>query len=323
MERVNDQGWVISTPNQQGKGRRMGQRDIVDWPKGERDGYVFTEINTVVNAFHLRALRQMADILDAVGSEKAAALCHQQYQQGAMRFHEALWMPEKGCFRDGVGTDHAAAHATFFPLAFGLVPDRDRGAAVKFLKTKGMACSVYGAQYLMEALFENGAADYAIELMLADSDRSWKHMVNSGTTITWEAWDQKYKPNQDWNHAWGAAPSNLLPRYVLGVEPAEPGWSRARIEPRFGGLEFAQGKVPTPVGPIEVFWERSRKKFQFICNIPQGMEADVSLPNPGEGARLRRHDLLVAVPHELGGEERLRFKLKSGRHVIEFLPAAP
>ena len=27
-------------------------------------------------------------------------------------------------------------------------------------------------------------------------------MVESGTTITWEAWDMKCKPNQDWNHAW-------------------------------------------------------------------------------------------------------------------------
>ena len=22
------------------------------------------------------------------------------------------------------------------------------------------------------------------------------------------------KPNQDWNHAWGAAPANLLPRFL-------------------------------------------------------------------------------------------------------------
>ena len=52
-------------------------------------------------------------------------------------------------------------------------------------------------------------------------------MVESGTTITWEAWDQKYKPNQDWNHAWGAAPANLLPRFVLGAQAA-----RARLAAR-------------------------------------------------------------------------------------------
>jgi len=39
--------------------QQMGKNDIVDWPQGERDGYVFTPVNTVVNAFHLHALAYM------------------------------------------------------------------------------------------------------------------------------------------------------------------------------------------------------------------------------------------------------------------------
>lgn len=39
-------------------------------------------------------------------------------------------------------------------------------------------------------------------------------MIDQGSTITMEAWSLKAKPNQDWNHAWGAAPANLLPRYL-------------------------------------------------------------------------------------------------------------
>jgi len=35
---------------------------IVDWPNVERDGFVFTSVNTVVNAFYCRNLQQMADI---------------------------------------------------------------------------------------------------------------------------------------------------------------------------------------------------------------------------------------------------------------------
>lgn len=72
--------------------------------------------------------------------------------------------------------------------------------------------------------------------------RSWRHMVDSGSTISWEAWDHKYKPNHDWNHAWGAAPANLLPRFILGVEATKPGWSHARIRPFPGDLAFAKGR---------------------------------------------------------------------------------
>ena len=98
-------------------------------------------------------------------------------------------------------------------------------------------------------------------------DRSWRHMVESGTTITWEAWDQKYKPNQDWNHAWGAAPANQLPRWVLGAQPLAPGWTRALIRPNPGRLRFAEGKIPTPRGPIWVSWCHGATFQLHACRI--------------------------------------------------------
>ena len=46
--------------------------DIVDWPKGERDGYVFTPVNTVVNAFHFAALQRLTDIARALDKQDDA-----------------------------------------------------------------------------------------------------------------------------------------------------------------------------------------------------------------------------------------------------------
>jgi hypothetical protein len=137
---------------------------------------------------------------------------------------------------------------------------------------------VYAAQYYLEGLFEHGKGARAVELIAAGNDRSWRHMVESGTTITWEAWDQKYKPNQDWNHAWGAAPANLLARYILGVSPAAAGWATAWIRPMPSDLRFARGKVPTPRGPIQVDWERSGATFRISIRLPDGMPARVELP---------------------------------------------
>ena len=45
------------------------QGDLVDWPAGERDGFVFTSVNTVVNAFHLRTLALMAELATAIGRD--------------------------------------------------------------------------------------------------------------------------------------------------------------------------------------------------------------------------------------------------------------
>ena len=192
-------------------------------------------------------------------------------------FQHLLFDPAKGAYRDGEGTDHMSQHASLFPLAFGLVPAEQIPAVVNSVQKRGMACSVYAAQYLMEGLFANDAGTRALELITAPTDRSWRHMVESGTTITWEAWDMKYKPNQDWNHAWGAAPANLLPRFVLGAEPLTAGWKQARIRPQTGTLSFAKGKIPTPLGPITVDWE-NRSSFQMKLSLPDGMTARLELP---------------------------------------------
>lgn len=253
------------------------RHDIVDWPKGERDGYVFTEINTVVNAFHIEAIEQMAELARAIGKHSDAKAFEARAELARTSFQKNLFDETVGIYRDGVGTDHSSIHANFVPLAFGLVPDEKRAGVIAWLEGRGMQCSVYAAQYFMEALFRNGADKRAIELILADGDRSWKHMVNSGTTISWEAWDLKYKPNQDWNHAWGAAPANLLPRYVLGVEAAAPGWRVADIRPCTGGLQFARGRVPTPLGPVEIDWKNGAT-FELSVALPDGMTAKIDLP---------------------------------------------
>ena len=99
-----------------------------------------------------------------------------------------------------------------------------------------MACSVYFAQYLLEAFCEAGRADIAVKLMTAKGDRGWLGMMDFGSTVSMEAWNVKAKPNLDLNHAWGAAPLNIVSRYILcttfikiiGIEPGSECLSVAR-----------------------------------------------------------------------------------------------
>jgi alpha-L-rhamnosidase len=262
---------------------QVKKTDIVDWPKNERDGYVFTPRNTVVNAFHLRAMSLMGAMARALGKDDEAEGFESSVRAGHQIFQQTFFDSETGLYKDGVDTGHSSLHANLFPLAFELAPEGGRVKIAEWMANRGMGCSVYAAQYLLAGLFENGADRQAVELITADNDRSWRHMVESGTTITWEAWDMKYKPNQDWNHAWGAAPANLLSRFVLGAQPLAPGWKRARIVPRVGNLAFAKGKVPTPMGPVFVDW-KNNKTFTLSLVLPKGMKAQVGLPMGGKSA---------------------------------------
>ena len=67
--------------------------------------------------------------------------------------NEKLFDKTTGAYVDGEGTTHSSLHANMMPLAFGIVPEDRKQSVLDFIKSRGMACSVYGAQYLMDALY--------------------------------------------------------------------------------------------------------------------------------------------------------------------------
>lgn len=269
--------------NKAGEDGLLRASGVVDWPAGERDGYndgvvdphqkqqVGPEVNTVVNAFYYNALRSMGTLSKALNKIEDAKEFEAKAKQVYDAFNSKFFDAARGIYVDGVGSSHASLHANMFALAFHLVPtDREKKVA-DFVQSRGMACSVYGAQYLLEGLFESGRDDDAISLMTSKSERSWWHMIELGSTMTLEAWDAKYKPNLTWNHAWGSAPANIISRYVLGVRPLEPGYKKILIAPQIGSLKFVRGKVPTPLGPVAV----SIQNEQLSIEIPDGATAEV------------------------------------------------
>lgn len=280
---ANQEGLLVSHPN----GTHQTSKDIVDWPPVERDGYEFKDVNTVVNAFHYLNLNQMADIASVLGYTQDATEFTKQAAQLFRVFNQELFDYSTGLYIDGVGSSHSSAHANILPLAVGLVPKERVPKVVEYVKSKGMAVSVYFAQYLLEAMYRHGHQDHAFRLLTSKDLRSWYNMLRVGSTITLEAWDDQFKPNQDWNHAWGAVPGNITARYILGVQPLTAGFEQVAIAPHFDGLDYAQGTVPTIRGPINIAWSKlpldSQKPQSIIgkllIRVPGNTKAHVTLPS--------------------------------------------
>ncbi len=265
-----------------------GIRDLVDWPPGsftaggtgERDGHEMLPINTVVNAFHYRALILMSRIAGVLGKLEDQDRFGRQATKVMATLNRVLFDTVRGVYVDGEGSTHASLHSNMFMLAFGAVPPERVGAVLAFVKSRGMACSVYGAQHLLDALYRCGEAEAALDLLTATHDRSWHHMIEAGSTMTWEAWDWRYKNNLDWNHAWGAAPANIIMRRLMGVRPLTAGFEQVLIQPQPGTLRFAAAKVPTCRGPVQVAFENEPgKAFTLKITIPDNMTARVGLPH--------------------------------------------
>jgi hypothetical protein len=234
---------------------------LIDWPWEERDGYEFAEMNLVPHVFLHGAYLAMNELEPNCGYDLKAA----KLREDIVR----LFRRSDGRYCDNSESEHMAIHSAMFAVAWDAALESDYAFLADAMSKKGMACSVYGAQFLLDACFKAGAAQHAIDLMRADNDRSWLGMMRQGSTISMEAWNNAAKPNQDWNHAWGAAPANVIPRRLAGIRPIANGFKKFVFDPQPGDIADFYMKHPTPLGSIEA--EYSNGKAQLI--VPEGSEA--------------------------------------------------
>ncbi len=249
-------------------------KDIVDWPKGERDNYEMLKVNTVVNAFYYQNLIIMSKIAGAIGETKDSIMYIAKAEAVKKSINNKLFDRETGLYVDGLGSKHSSLHANMFPLAFEIVPESHSETIIEFIKLKGMACSVYGAQYLLEGLCKYDETEYALQLITDTAgNRNWFNMIRVGSTMTLEAWDIEYKRNLDWNHAWATAPANIIVRYLWGITPETPGFKTIRIAPKLIGLNHTSIKVPSRNGCIFANYEHQRNKEVYVIILPENTKA--------------------------------------------------
>lgn len=192
-------------------------RDIVDWPENSRDGFVFTGVNTVVNSYAAQTTAMLGQL--GLSTQNATS-------RGIVNGMDMyLFDRARGRYCDGLCTEtnHTSLHANIFPLAFKLVPSERVGSVVRWVRERGMACSVYGALPLLEAEFgatavdrstSSGTPDYidfgeAATALLTSCDTglqstvgygSWCGMLRQNATCTMEAWNPRQKPNLSFSH---------------------------------------------------------------------------------------------------------------------------
>ncbi|BDR52391.1 hypothetical protein KIM372_02980 [Bombiscardovia nodaiensis] len=321
-----DSGLVVKDPGQ--SSRRDG--DLVDWPEVERDGYVFGRVNTVVNSLASQAYTDMANMARALGHDGDAALFASRAGKMRASIHRYLYDADQGAYFDGLDTgpkgrviDHHAVHASIFALTFAQVPVSRIPALGKYLRSRGMACSVYTAAVYLAGLYQAGLGADAFQLLdAAKGTHTWQHMLDQGAGATMEAWDPAIKPNTTYSHPWAASPAYLLPSGLMGLNPLEPGWRRFSLIPQLGDLLEARMVLPTRAGDIDVSCRLSGPEqtsagrtavpgMDLELKVPARQQAEVVLPpvigsNPGQLVSLevdghRQEVLSASEPFTLAG----------------------
>ena len=94
-------------------------------------------------------------------------------------------------------------------------------------------------------------------------------------------------------HGWATAPVSAFSSYLLGVQPTSPGYRTWTIAPQMGNLDWAQGRVPTPAGPIVSRWRAGDSSFKLTTSAPAGTSGSVTVPLFGASGEITENGRVV------------------------------
>lgn len=272
---------------------------LVDWAPMERDGAIAS-----MNLFYVHALREAAWLADAIGeraeSERLRALERRTVEAIRTHLFDATRGVFVNCIDHGVRSRQAGSQENLLALLWNVAtPDQAAGIVETLLpddaplplwhnpdpnnwnalgsgrirwEGEGLVPigSPFFSHFALGALFEIGRATAALNNIRAHHGR----LAATGATTLWEEWSGVSSQS----HGWGAGPTALLPRYVLGIEPLTPGFATFGVFPAPGDLRSAAGRVPTPAGDIQVEWEIRADRMHLTLCVPEGLRAVAGLP---------------------------------------------
>lgn len=242
--------------------------------------FVIPSGNSVVNMYRYHALLKLSQLACFIDISDKCISYKKQADELYHIINEYYFDIEFGLYSDVPKSKKHSFHSNLFSLSFDLAPAPSRANIASFLSTKGMACSVYGAQFLLEGLFKIGADVNALKLITNRTERGWLHMIDSlGSTMTAEAWNFNVKPNMDLNHGWGTSPVNLSVRYLAGIRPLKPGFQHFIVQPQLASLNKLVVNTPTIHGVIKLKIEKLNEIITSIeLLVPEGTTADFVFP---------------------------------------------
>jgi hypothetical protein len=175
------------------------------------------------------------------------------------------WDATRRLFRDTPDGRSYSQHANVLAILTNAVPEGEKAPLMQRVLSDGTLTrsTYYFSYYLFEALREAGLGDRYIEQL-----SPWRGMLDLGLTTVPET----PEPTRSDSHAWSAHPNYGLLATVLGVRPAQPGFRSVRITPHLGPLQRAEGRVPHPLGPIDVRLTRAAGGLRATVRLPPGLD---------------------------------------------------
>ena len=108
----------------------------------------------------------------------------------------------------------------------------------------------------------------------------------------------------------------IIPWFLFGIQPLEPGWTKMSIKPAPGALTHGEFSLPTIKGFVSAHFTKSEGTLRLTVSLPLGTEARVSLPRPALD-----HGQLAGGVSVLMDGEAVSFAQDEAHWTVEVVPA--
>lgn len=186
--------------------------------------------------------------------------------------HRRFWSKTEGLYFDQPGGPEISQYGNAWAIVAGVAGEKERAIIMRRFPhdPKLAPGSFFWWHTGFNALAKAGCYDDMPKHL-----GPWHESIGYGLSTFVEE-------NSYWRslcHAWSAHPVLEFQQRILGVTPAAPGFARITIRPHLCGLGHARGSVCTPHGLVEVAWRHEKGRFQLEATLPEGIPADILLPD--------------------------------------------
>ena len=237
-----------------------------------------------LTAFYYHGLEMASRVAALTGDTARVEKYNKLRGEIATAFNRELWVADKGLYRDGKpfqtsvkpykwlpadkNIETFSPHVNLLAVLYDLAPQEQQSAIVeKVLSENPLNTQPWFMHWVFQAIDHAGLFDkYGSAQM-----RRWQ--IVQETQSFQEKW-----VGGDLSHGWCSTPLVQMSARVLGVTPLTPGFETISIRPELCDLTWAKGSVPTPHGDVAVAWTLGEGKFTLDVTVPDGTEAEVTLP---------------------------------------------
>lgn len=145
------------------------------------------------------------------------------------------------------------------------------------MRKGGNEISPFMNAYEVEALFQNNNPEKAIELI----KRCWGSIITTGYNTFWEFIPSSGNIPEEYTslcHLWSTGPSYIIPSYILGIRPIEPGFKKIIINPEFFIFTELKGVIPSPLGDVKINFFRENQFYNLKLTTPEKVESILLIP---------------------------------------------